>query len=67
VADELLGMPGRNLQINSQIFPLKMIRYLLFLVFLRFRRLYLTSVDDLRSWGFFGGSIDPFKYSGNFQ
>jgi hypothetical protein len=55
MADELLGMPGRDMQMDSQRFSP------------RIKRVYLTSLVELRSWGFFGGSIDSFKYSCNFQ
>jgi hypothetical protein len=48
-------------------FPPKMIHNFWFLMFPRFRRLYLTNLVELRSWRFFGGSIDSFKYSCNFQ
>jgi hypothetical protein len=44
-----------------------MIQDFLFLMFPKLRRLYLTSLVELRSWGFFGGSIDPIKYSVDFQ
>jgi hypothetical protein len=63
----LLGMPGRSIQMDPQIFPPKMIHNFRFLMFPRFRRLYLTNLVELSSWRFFGGSIDSFKYSCNFQ
>jgi hypothetical protein len=67
MADELLGMPGSECNWIPRYFPLKIIQNYLFLMFPRFRRLYLTSPVELRSWGFFGGSLDSFKYSCNFQ
>jgi hypothetical protein len=36
-------------------------------MFPRPRRLYLTNLVELKSWAFFGGSIDSIKYSCNFQ
>ncbi len=48
-------------------FPPKMIQIFFFLMFPRIRRLYLTSLVELRSWRFFDGSIDSIKYSYNFQ
>jgi hypothetical protein len=32
------------------------------LMFLRFRRLYLTCLEELKNWGFVGGSIDSLNY-----
>jgi hypothetical protein len=61
VADELLAMPGRNLHMNSSIFQPKKIQNFLFLMFLKFKMLYLTSLVELRSLGFFGGSIDSLE------
>jgi hypothetical protein len=31
-------------------------------MFHRFRRLYLTSLEELRNWGFVGGSIDSLLF-----
>jgi hypothetical protein len=54
VADELLGMPERDMQVT---FLPKI--YTKFSVFgVRFGKLYLTYSTKLRSWEFFGGSID---------
>jgi hypothetical protein len=52
VADELLGMPERDQHMDSQIFPPKNDTNI------GFGRLYLKSFVELRSWGFFGVSID---------
>jgi hypothetical protein len=51
----------------SKYFPLKMIQNFLFLMLLRFKRLYLTSLEELRNWGFVGGSTDSLNYSCIFQ
>jgi hypothetical protein len=51
----------------SRHFPPKMIHSFRFLMFLRLWRLYLTNLVEFRSWRFFGGSIDSFKYFCNFQ
>jgi hypothetical protein len=50
----------------SRYFSPKMIHFP-FLMFLRFKRLYLTSLGELRNWGLFGGSIDSLNYSCIFQ
>jgi hypothetical protein len=53
MADELLGGAKKGHANDSQTFPPKMIQNFPFLMFPRFKRLYLTSLVDLGSWGFF--------------
>jgi hypothetical protein len=67
MADELLGMPGRNMQMISRHFRPKMKYIFLDLMFSRLKKFSLTNLVELRSWGFFGGSLDFIKYSCNFQ
>jgi hypothetical protein len=51
----------------TRYFPPKMIQNFPFLTFLRFRRLHLTCSEELRNWGFVGGSIDSLTCSCIFQ
>jgi hypothetical protein len=44
-----------------------MVKNFPFLMLLRFRRLYLTSLEELRNWGFVGGSTESLNYSCIFQ
>jgi hypothetical protein len=67
VADELLGMPERSMQMDSQIFPPKNDTQISVSDVPQVQELYLTNLVELRSWRFFGDSIDSFKYSCNFQ
>jgi hypothetical protein len=60
-------MPGKDIQMDSQTFPPENDTIFFVSDVPRFKRPYLTSLVELRSWGFFGGSIDSFKYSCNFQ
>jgi hypothetical protein len=63
MANVLLGMPGRNLHMDHQIFPPENDTKFSVLMFLGLRRLHLTFPEELRDWGFIGGSIDSLKYS----
>jgi hypothetical protein len=51
----------------SKYFAPKMVQNFPFLMLLRFRRLHLTSLEELRNWGFVGGSTDSLNYSCIFQ
>ncbi len=55
-------MPGRNQLKNFQIFSPKLIKKILFLAFLRLRRLHLTYSAKLRNWGCL---LMPLKFTKN--
>jgi hypothetical protein len=61
---ELLGMPCSG---TSLVFSKSLNETYRFLNIFRPRRLHLTSSIELRSWGFFGGSMDTRHDNGFMQ